>query len=353
MHDIVKPSLSRRAYFWYSAGVWSILVAVALVAAPDARSQRATARKRSTARAATPAAHPHPASPAAHPSVAPAPAPIPVHTGPPPIAGKGMWIYQMSKIAGGNPARIARAAKQSHLTHIYVRVGSGFSGLKTLDEAAALIPHAHAHGIKVIGWYFPYFNDVTTDVQRSLTAMRRGFDGFAADIETATGSSLSAATVWDYSKRLRASAPGAYLIAVPPRPTKKTIASFPYDAMMPHYDAVAPMVYWGRFDPEVTAKSSVDFFRKWGKPISPIGQAYDMGDEGGPQGPPPPHEMWAFMRTAMEHGAIGVSFWSWQHATAPAWRAIRLFPWQPRVSLPVARPTPGGDAGARRRAPHG
>src|SRR6266513_2882819 len=38
-----------------------------------------------------------------------------------PIEGKGMWIYQFDKVAGGDPHRIVRLATQRGLTHIYVR----------------------------------------------------------------------------------------------------------------------------------------------------------------------------------------------------------------------------------------
>ncbi len=250
-----------------------------------------------------------------------------------PVKGKGMWIYELPKVAGGKPKAVAWLARQGKLTHIYVRVGSSKVGLKTLDEAASVLPYAHELGIKVIAWYFPYFNNIPADVRRSKDAIGyqyqgHRFDGFAADIETAPGSALSAATVGEYSSGLRMAAPNAYLIAVPPRPTETTIKRFPYDAMMPYYDAVAPMVYWGRFDPQDTVESSIRYLARWGKPVSPIGQAYDMGTEGGPVGNPRAQDTWAFMRTAKQRGAIGVSFWSWQHASSPEWRAIRLFGWE-------------------------
>ncbi|HEX9696123.1 MAG TPA: hypothetical protein VGB64_07405 [Actinomycetota bacterium] len=251
----------------------------------------------------------------------------------------------MAKVAGGDVERIAAHASMQGLSHIFVRVG-GLRGLDTLSEAAAILPAAHARGIKVIAWYFPYFKDVDADVARSVRTIEttvdgHSFDGFAADIESANGSKLSAQTAGAYSRALRARAPSAYLIAVPPRPTKHALGYFPYDATMPHYDAIAPMVYWSRFDPAESVASAMQFLSKYGKPVAPIGQTYDMGDEGGPRGNPPPHQIWAFMKESQRLGAPGVSFWSWQHATSPDWWTIRSYEWTttalpapPEPSLP-------------------
>ncbi|MBW3669479.1 MAG: peptidoglycan-binding protein [Actinobacteria bacterium] len=41
------------------------------------------------------------------------------------------------------------------------------------------------------------------------------------------------------------------------------------------------------------------------------------------------------MRAAEEHGAVGVSWWSWQHADQQAWDAIRD---APQFTLPAAEP---------------
>lgn len=262
---------------------------------------------------------------------------------PSPLAGKGMWIYQMGEIAGGDVETIAEHAVKQGLTHLYVRVG-GLRGLDTLREAASILPVAHRHGLKVIAWYFPYFKDVDIDVRRSITAINttvRGhtFDGFAVDIESANGSKLSGETAGRYSRLLRDAAPSSYLIAVPPRPTKYALGYFPYDETMPHYDAIAPMVYWSRFDPADSVRSAIRFLSKYGKPIAPIGQTYDMLPEGGPRGNPPPHQIWAFMSESQKLGAPGVSFWSWQHATSSNWRAIRTYPWttdEPRVAVAAA-----------------
>ena len=86
--------------------------------------------------------------------------------------GKGMWIWQPEKAEGGNPKAIVAKAPGGGLTHLYVRTGSsktGFNGAPFLDRCC---PLAHAAGIRVYGWDFPYLDDVGADVARAAAAMQ-------------------------------------------------------------------------------------------------------------------------------------------------------------------------------------
>ncbi|MHB8510657.1 MAG: hypothetical protein ACYDCC_00595 [Actinomycetota bacterium] len=316
LNFVIARSLTRS---WWSA--LAALLTIALIGVPTAFTQTRTSHPL--------APHKMRALPVA-PIAARVPRPSPPKVSP--VAGKGMWIYQFDKTWNGNPERIAFFANREHLNYIYVRVGSSVDKLKTLDQAASIIPYAHAYGIKVIAWYFPYFGHMADDIDRSLITIcyshnGNSFDGFAPDIEPAPGSSLNSKTVWEYSKAIRTRAPHMYLIAVPPRPTTDTIATFPYAAMMPWYDAVAPMVYWGAFPPDLSTAQAIAFLSKWGKPIAPIGQAYDMASEGGPAGHPSAQATWSFMQTSKQRNAIGISLWSWEDASSNEWSALRSFPW--------------------------
>jgi hypothetical protein len=251
---------------------------------------------------------------------------------PPPVAGKGMWIY-VFRMTGG-PEAVVRSAVEHGLSHVYVRAGSSRQGLHGLGDLRALLPLAHAAGIRVIAWYFPTLEDVAADVRASTAVLDlevdgHRVDGFAADIETPTeGTRLERAPA--YAAALRAARPDRYLVLVPPRPTPHTIRTYPYAALVPHFDAVAPMVYWGRYDPAGATTDAIAYLARFGKPVSPIGQTFDMGPYGGPKGPPPPPALEAFMSASERLGAVGVSFWSWQHTPPPLWQAIRSFPWRAR-----------------------
>ena len=250
-----------------------------------------------------------------------------------PIEGKGMWIYEYRKLWGGNARTIVNYAKRKGLTHLFIRSGSSIVGTNGWPDIAKALPIAHAAGIKVIAWDFPYLRNVNADVRRArwvLGSRARGHkvDGFAADVETRSeGTVLTRHRARLYATRLRANSGGAFLLLVPPRPNRFTVSFYPYDVLMPHFDAVAPMVYWGSQEPASATSWAMNYLRRWNKPIAPIGQSYDMGPWGGPKGPPAGREVVRFMNEAKKKDAVGVSFWSWQHTPTRLWHTIHSYQW--------------------------
>ncbi len=248
--------------------------------------------------------------------------------------GKGMWLYVPEEIEGGNVDALVTRAEKVGLTHVYVRTGSSRQGFYAQAYMNELLPKAHAAGIRVYGWDFPYLDDVDADVARSVAAITYTtptgdrIDGFAADIETpAEGTNLTAEGAAAYGERLRAVVGPTYpLVAVVPRPSPKRQVDYPYQAVIPPYDAVAPMTYWLNRQPDSDVTNDVAYLSRFGKPVIPIGQAYDGGPEGGRPGPPPPDEIQRFLGAAQQVGAAGASFWSWQHATEAIWGAIETAP---------------------------
>jgi len=245
-----------------------------------------------------------------------------------------MWLYVPEEIERGSVDALVARARQVGLTHVYVRTGSSRGGFYAQAYMDELLPKAHAAGIRVYGWDFPYLDDVNADVSRALAAVTYTtpsgdrLDGFAADIETASeGTNLSAEGASAYGLGLRAGVGEAYpLVAVVPRPSSKMQARFPYQAVIPHFDAVAPMTYWLNRQPDTDVINDVGFLSAFGKPVIPIGQAYDGAPEGGRPGPPPPEEIRRFLAAAQQVGAAGTSFWSWQHASQAIWDTLQAAP---------------------------
>ena len=156
----------------------------------------------------------------------------------------------------------------------------------------AILPAAHAAGIRVYGWDFPYLEDVqTTSTGRMQAILYRTpdghrIDGFVPDIESqAEGTNLTAEAPWPTRTGLRNWVGAAYpLIICVPRPSEHAIAVFPYGAVLPFYDAVAPMVYWLNRQPDSDVVGAIQWLAQFGKPVIPVGQAYDGGPEGGRPG---------------------------------------------------------------------
>ncbi|MER3453408.1 MAG: hypothetical protein C4321_09830 [Chloroflexota bacterium] len=178
------------------------------------------------------------------------------------------------------------------------------------------------------GWDFPNLRDWQADVARALAAITyttptgHRIDGFAADIETASeGTALTPEAAFAYGTALRQGVGYGYpLVAVVPNPTPYYRSFYPYPHVVAQFDAVAPMVYWYTRDPGSDVEAAVSYLAAFGKPVLPIGQAYDKG---GGAGPPTREEILRFMEVAERKLAPGVSFWVWHHATADHWAAIR------------------------------
>src|SRR5262245_45034266 len=88
-----------------------------------------------------------------------------------PVAGKGMWAtYDLLDRA--SPEAIVETMRANGLTHIYLQVGRsnlGFYGGPGLDR---LLPVAHAGGVAVVAWVYPFLKDTTADVNLTMQAAR-------------------------------------------------------------------------------------------------------------------------------------------------------------------------------------
>jgi hypothetical protein len=287
-----------------------------------AQGGRETAAELAPAAAVTPirplAVPAAPAAPAAPPSPAPA---LP--------RGKGMWLHYLRQAAGNDPAALVAQAKATGLSHVYLRLGSSKDGFYGQGDLDRLLPVAHAAGLAVVGWDFPYLFDAEADARRAAdeiayaTPTGQRIDAFSADIETRTeGVNISVPVADTYSRRLRELAgPGYPLVATVPRPHYNS--GYPYAEIVRQFDAVAPMVYWLGRDPAGEVDQAVTDLAGLGKPIMPVGQAYDAGPEGGPPGPPPKEHLVRFIQAAQTRGVTGFSFWVWHTATPDQWAAIR------------------------------
>ncbi len=242
--------------------------------------------------------------------------------------GKGMWIWQVSRTERGDADAIVDKAKETGLSHLYVRMGSSWDGFTAGPFLDEILPAAHAEGIRVYGWDFPRLISVPYDVARAQAAVAyrtpegHRIDGFAADIETAAeGTRISAEGATAYGAGLRrAVGTSVPLVAVVPRPSP--VRPYPYAEVVERFDAIAPMVYWLNREPGSDVAGALRDLRGFEKPVFPIGQAYDGKAEGGRPGVPPREELLRFVEVAHDQGAQGVSFWSWQAADEEAWDAI-------------------------------
>ncbi len=241
------------------------------------------------------------------------------------VAGKGIWVTNFAD----DPVDVAglvQRATANGLDSVWVRTGgrTGFYGDRVLP---ALVPAAHAAGLRVVAWDFPYLSDPVADARRAQQALALGVDAFAPDVETrAEGTYATAQRVTLYLSLVRSYAGTTPVAATVPRPTDRRLAEFPYAAFAPYADVFVPMVYWSCDEPGELLQQSLDRLSPW-LPVAPVGQAYDMGSEGGRRGLPSAEETTRFLDVARRGGAVGVSLWTIEQTGDAQMGALRDYPW--------------------------
>jgi hypothetical protein len=246
-----------------------------------------------------------------------------------------MWIWEWSATDGGNAGQVVQQALADGLHQVWVRVGDSRDGFYGAEELGALVPVAHAHGISVIAWGFPYLWDPAGDARWTAQVLNwRGpagqkIDGFSADIEKPSeGVQLSAQRAAVYLEEVRKAAGDQLVIAtVYPPSDANWDGGYPYRAMAPYVDAFAPMVYWECTDPG--SEASLDLARlRTLRPVHAIGEAFNFSSVGGRTVSPSGAEINEFLSASRRAGALGASFWVWQEASPQEWAAVAHFRWE-------------------------
>jgi hypothetical protein len=246
-----------------------------------------------------------------------------------------MWLWKYFRSEGGDADAIVRRAREAGLSQLWVRVGDSRDGFYAADVLSALVPRAHAAGLAVIGWGFPFLYDPVGDASWSAEALAwrstggDALDGFSPDVEMATeGVELTERRAKVYLGLVRRAAGDRLVVATVYRPADWLWESggYPYEAIASYVDAFAPMVYWGCAEPGLAAGQALERLSPL-RPVHVIGQGYDMGTEGGRKGAPGIDETVRFLDVAVRGGAVGASFWDWQEIGAEQWNALSGFAW--------------------------
>ncbi|HEX4864229.1 MAG TPA: hypothetical protein VFV02_09165 [Acidimicrobiales bacterium] len=282
-----------------------------------------------------------PPSPPWHPAVLvpdsalpPVEPPAPWHSSLAAIGGKGMWIWLWSQTDSGNAQAVVHQALAAGLHQLWVRVGDSKYGFYGASELAELVPVAHAAGLSVVAWGFPYLYDPAGDANWSAQILSwrdpagQAVDAYSADIERPTeGVDLTAQRAAVYLQQVRKAAGSTPVVAtVYPPLDAYWSGGYPYSTIAGYVDAFAPMVYWECIDPGTAAQSAIQRLSTL-RPVHVIGQAFNMADVGGRTVAPSGSEITEFLAQARKDGALGASFWVWQTATAEEWSALSGYQW--------------------------
>ena len=251
-----------------------------------------------------------------------------------------MWIWQWDRTAGGDAAAVVAQARAEHLHQLWVRVGDSMNGFYGASELQQLVPAAHAAGLAVIAWGFPYLYDPVGDAHWTAQILDwrstgpgpqagQEVDGYSADIERPSeGVDLTAQRAAVYLEQVRAVAGSRPVVATvyPPSDAYWRHGGYPYRAMAPYVDAFAPMIYWECTDPGADADAAVARLASL-RPVTVIGQAFNLASVGGRTVSPSGAEISEFLRAGRQAGAVGASLWVWQDATPQEWAALGAYHW--------------------------
>ena len=226
--------------------------------------------------------------------------------------GNWLWIWTAESILNGNPDAMIAVAKDLGITGMIIK---SHDGTRLWGQFARYSPVFKRNGFKVAAWGYVYGNYPKGEAYMALESIRQGADWYIVDAESEfekRGSDVAART---FLEIVREQAPD-----VPLGFTSFAIIdyhrSFPWAVFAQYCDVAMPQVYW--FTMGIPVEEAWRLTRagyaSLGKPIVPVGQAYDEVSY---------EDMVKFARIVREDGCSGISWWSWQHASDDQLRAIK------------------------------
>jgi len=227
--------------------------------------------------------------------------------------GNGMWIWYLSSSEGGDVDAIAARARGAGMSTVFIKSSDGSA--RWSQFSPALVRALQARGLRVCAWQFVYGAQPEAEANVGAAAVAAGADCLVIDAETAYEGRYVAAQ--RYMAKLRAEVGPNYPLGLTAFPYVDAHPRFPYSVFLAPGGAQAnlPQVYWKDIGGSVDAVSArtVAHNRIYGVPMAPLGQAYDA---------PKSADLQRFRALWSGYGAGGMSWWSWQSASAGTWAAL-------------------------------
>jgi Putative peptidoglycan binding domain len=252
---------------------------------------------------------------------------------------QGMWIWYVTRSNGGDVPAIVARAKRSRIGTVYVKAGDGPTAWSQFTSS--LVAALHAGGLKVCAWQFVYGKAPYKEANVGAAAVAKGADCLVIDAEGQYEGKYAAAD--QYINKLRAQVGPAFPVSLAAFPYVDYHPGFPYSVFIAPGAAQfnQPQMYWkaiGTTVGRVYAHTYL-FNRVFGRPIYPIGQTYEDPGE---------RTIKRFRRYAINYGAGGVSWWSWQETGGREWgvlgrRVRKMRGVRPSTELPLLRKGSRGD----------
>ncbi len=244
--------------------------------------------------------------------------------------GNGIWIWYLSSSEGGDLDAIAARARSAGISTVFVKSADAD---KVWSQFTPSLVHAlHLRGLRVCAWQFVYGSKPVGEARAAAAGAAAGADCLVIDAESAYEGRYVAAQ--RYMKELRAAVGPSYPLGLTSFPYVDYHQGIPYSVFLAPGNAQVnlPQVYWKDIGASVDAVSArtVAHNRIYGVPMAPLGQAYDT---------PAQRDVERFRALWSGYGATGLSWWSWQAASAATWATLSK-----PAPAPLALPDPGWPA---------
>ncbi len=270
------------------------------------------------------------------------------------LNGKGIYLWQIQRVAGGDPAAIANMAAAANLTHVLIKVadgryGYGFSAGK--DLVPGVVAALRAKGIQPWGWQYVYGADHKAEAQKAIDRIKGlGLAGFVVNAEGQFKAKGMADIARKYMKLLRAGV-GNFPIGLSTYRYPTVHYQFPFGVFLEYCDYNLPQIYWiESVNPAQQLKKSYDEYKaiKPWRPYIPTGAAFAQGNW-----TVTPAQINEFLAKARAMQLPGANFWEMGAAKengGKLWKTIRGYNWSTGTSITPA-PTPGEEEPAPAPAP--
>ena len=255
-----------------------------------------------------------------------------------PLAGRGMWIWELNRSSGGSVPTIIANSQRYGIKTLLIKSGDGTTAWPQFNSS--LVGQLHSAGLRVCAWQYVYGSHPIFEAEVGAVAVRDGADCLVIDAESEYQGRYVAAQ--EYMKKLRQLVGAGYPVALAGFPYIDYHPSFPYSVFLGPGGAQynVPQMYWADIGTTVDQVYShtYSYNALYGRPIDPLGEVAVN---------PPPRQVIRFRQLSRAYGADNVSWWDWQEAPQRDWQALgrpvsNLASYTVQVSLPTLSERGGG-----------
>ncbi len=231
-----------------------------------------------------------------------------------PFYGRGMWIWYVSRSAGGDPSAIAAQARSNGIKTLFIKSADGDGYWSQFN--GSLVRSLHAGGVNVCAWQYVYGTNPLAEAAVGARAVRNGADCLVIDAEAEYQGRYASAQI--YISALRAAVGRRYPVGLASFPYADYHPGFPYSVFLGHGGAQfnLPQMYWRDIGTSVGGVYQHTYTdnRIYRRPIRPLGQTNNGATAS---------EIALFRGLSVGYRARGLSWWDFAWATADArWPAL-------------------------------